>query len=208
MVAFLNNHFSVTDDAMRRAIAVRRKYKTEDDDSAQNMLQNAYLLDLSAHKATPKRAQFTYENPKHLHLYSRLLGTHRATQQARQNVIRAAKLIDDMERKVVWAEFINWIADGVYNCIHQRERMEANILKSDMDVQEQMFVLLNNVSDTTSTTSSSTSSFVAPEGVSAGEEYFAAETSPTPTSFISDFKSIAKGGVKCLDLKRLYEKLK
>lgn len=83
------------------------------------------MVDLS--KPTISNAQLIYQDPAHFSLYSKLSSAHLVAQEARLRVIKTAQLIDQVEKKVVFGEFANWIGDRVKSCHNSKIRKDEAV---------------------------------------------------------------------------------
>ncbi|KAJ3227515.1 SNF1-interacting protein [Clydaea vesicula] len=107
--SFLKYHFAVPQEILKSVFNLNT--------TTEESINTHFIINLSSTSSTPKLAQVTYEDPMHLSLYSRFISSHRATYEARLNLIKASKLLDEVEKKIVWGEFVNWVADAARKCL-------------------------------------------------------------------------------------------
>ncbi len=126
----MSTHFSVTKTDLSAI------FNKTDGNSA-----NLEKITFSNLKASPKDAQLTYHNPSNLQLYAKLLKTHKGTKEAHYRIRNALSAIDDFERKIFWAQYFNWIVDGLSFC--------GEKATTDMFEQSDEQRTTNNVKNTT-----------------------------------------------------------
>lgn len=115
---FLQDHYSITQDQINSIVANLGKENKN----------GTYAVDLS--NPAISNAQLIYQDPAHYRLYTRLASAHIHAQEARVRVIKTAQLIDQVEKKVVFSEFANWVGDRVKACHNAKLRQEEVIYTS------------------------------------------------------------------------------
>ena len=95
--------------------------------------RNNSLIDLSSLNSTPRNALLSYSSPNNLGIYSRLVKVHQEAQESRIGLVKASQYIDQVEKKVVITELVNWVSDRAQQC---REFEESVLLFEGISCKE------------------------------------------------------------------------